>query len=74
MLNRQGCHNSGEPISVVPELKRCVKNSKTSCDNKKQQRRRTDPLRELLHDGEIVFQDSVSLGRNYVLRHPRIIG
>ena len=25
MLNRQGCHNSGEPIPVVPELKRFVK-------------------------------------------------
>ena len=21
MLNRQGCHNSGEPITVVPECK-----------------------------------------------------
>ena len=33
MLNRQGCHNRGEPITVVPELKRYVRNSKTSFDN-----------------------------------------
>ena len=26
-------------------------------DNEKQQRRRTDTLRETLHDGQIVFQD-----------------
>ena len=52
MLNRQGCHNGGEPITVVPELKRYARNSET-----KQQRKRTDTLRETLHDGQIVFQD-----------------
>ena len=38
MLNRQGCHNSGDPITVVPELKRYVRNSRTSYINYKQQR------------------------------------
>ena len=27
MFNRKGCHNSGEPITRVPELKRHVRNS-----------------------------------------------
>ena len=30
MLNRQGCHDSGEPITVVPELKRYERNSETT--------------------------------------------
>ena len=51
-FNRQGCHNGGESITVVPELKRYVRNSET-----KQQRKRTDTLREALHGGQIVFQD-----------------
>ena len=51
MLNLVGvAHNSGEPVTVVPALKRYVRNSKATCDNKKQQRRRTDSLRETLHD------------------------
>ena len=57
MLNRQGCHNSGEPITVVPELKRYVRNRKTSCDNKKQPQKRIDTLLEMLHDGQMVIQD-----------------
>ena len=32
-LIRQGYHNSGEPITVVPELKRYVRNSKATYDN-----------------------------------------
>jgi len=31
-LIRQGCHKSGEPITVVPELKRYVRNSKATYD------------------------------------------
>ena len=51
MLNWVGVpHNSGEPVTVVPALKRYVRNSKATYDNKKQQRRRTDSLRETLHD------------------------
>ena len=71
MLNRQGCHNSGEPITAVPELKRYVRNSKTSYDNLKEQRRRTNTLREMLHDGQMVSRIVGSLGHSYVLRHPR---
>ena len=34
MLNKVGVpHNSGEPITVVPELKRYVRNSKATYDN-----------------------------------------
>ena len=51
----QGCHNSGESITVVPEVKRYVRNSKPTNDNYKQQRRRTDTLRETLHDGQMFF-------------------
>ena len=43
--------------TVVPELKRYVRNGKTSYDNLKQQRRRTDTLHETLHDRQMVFQD-----------------
>ena len=51
MLNWVGVpHNSGEPVTVVPALKRYVRNSKATYDNKKKQRRRTDSLRETLHD------------------------
>ena len=32
-LIRQGCHNRGKPIVVVPELKKYVKNSKATYDN-----------------------------------------
>ena len=51
----QGCHNSGESITVVPEVKRYVGNSKATNDNYKQQRRRTDTLHETLHDGQMFF-------------------
>ena len=51
----QGCQNSGESITVVPEVKRYVRNSKATNDNYKQQRRRTDTLRETLHDGQMFF-------------------
>ena len=40
---------------MVPELKRYVRNSETSCDKLKQQRRRTDTLRETFDDGQIFF-------------------
>ena len=55
MLNGQGYHSSGEPITVVPEPKRYLRNSKTSYDNLKQQQRRIDSLRETLHDGKMFF-------------------
>ena len=55
MLNRQGCHNSGVAITVVPELKRYVRNSKTIKTNNGDGQTRT--LRETLHDGQMVFQD-----------------
>ena len=51
----QGCHNSGESITVVPEVKRYVRKSKPTNDNYKQQRRRTDTLRETLRDGQMFF-------------------
>ena len=64
MLTRQGCHNSDGPITVDPELKRYLRNSqtnmrqlKTTTETDGDGRRRTDTLRETLHDGLIVFQD-----------------
>ena len=56
-----GCHNSGESITVVPEVKRYVRNSKATNDIYKQQRRRTDTLHETLHDGQMVFFYMVDL-------------
>ena len=55
MLNRQGCHNSGVAITVAPELKRYVRNSKTIKTNNGDEQTRT--LRETLHDGQMVLQD-----------------
>ena len=51
----QRCHNRGESITVVPEVKRYVRNNKATNANYKQQRRRTDTLHETLHDGQMSF-------------------
>ena len=54
-LMRQGCHNSGEQITVVSERKRYARNIKATYE--------TDTLRETLHGGQMVFQDrGYSLG------------
>ena len=59
MLN-QGYHNSGKPITVVPEFKKYFNKTNTKATRldkiitiKKKQRRWTDTLREILHSGQM---------------------
>lgn len=64
MLN-QGYHNSGQPIAVVPELKKYRKNSKATIKNNNNNNNEDDQTGcETLHDAQMVFQDCGS----YVLR------
>ena len=68
MLSRHGCPNSGEPITVVPELTRYVRNSKTSFDNYNNGDGQTRYVKRYMTDR--LFSRIVgSLGRRYVVRH-----
>ena len=72
MLNRQGCHNSVEPITLVPELEIYVRNSKTSCDKlltKNNRDGQTRYVKRYVTDRRFSMIEG-SLGRSYVLMHP----
>ena len=62
MLNRQGCHNSSEPIRVLPEnfIWQLTKNNRDG---------QTPYVKCYMTDRWFSMIDG-SLGRSYVLRHP----
>ena len=68
-------HNSGEPVTVVPALKRYLRNSKASITIKNNSEdEQTRYVKRYMTDGQMDrwFSRVVgSLGRSYVLRHTR---
>ena len=73
LIGRGATENSSEPITVVPELKRYVRNSKTSCDNNIKNNKGDGQTLNVKHCMTDRWFSRIlgSLGRSYVLRHPR---